>query len=282
MKFTMRPSRVLRKLRAGNVVNCFKINFSDVRATEIAARHGFDCIWTDTEHVANDWSTIEKQVLATKSCDVDLLCRCARGSYSDYIKPLELDASGIMVPHVMSLDDAKKVVWMTRFHPVGRRPADGGNADAFYCNVPFDEYVAQANLERFIILQIEDPEPLNELDAIADVEGYDILLLGIGDFSHSIGAPGQMDHPLILQTLKLIAEAANKYGKFAGAIASPATRRNLIDMGYTFISMGADVVGLSQYCREMARACGIETGNDPVAQYGSGRRNGGSIDGKGR
>ncbi|MEI6875123.1 MAG: aldolase/citrate lyase family protein, partial [Spirochaetota bacterium] len=129
MEFRMRGSRTLRKLRAGGVATCFKVNLSDPRSTEIAAMHGFDCVWTCMEHVGNDWSSIERQVLAAKTWDTDILCRVARGSYSDYVKPFELDAAGIMVPHVMSGEDAASVVRMTRFPPLGRRAVDGGNAD---------------------------------------------------------------------------------------------------------------------------------------------------------
>ena len=264
MKFSMRRSRVLKKLRAGEIVNCFKVNLSDARACEIAARSGFDCIWTCREHVPNDLAAIESQVMAAKAYDVDLLCRVRRGSYSDYILPLELDAAGIIVPHVMSLEDARNIIRMTRFHPVGRRPIDGGNADGFYCNIPLHEYLEQANRERFVILQIEDPEPLDDLEAIAELEGYDMILFGAGDFSHAVGAPGDMDHLLVAQTRARVAEVARKYGKFAGALGGPDVRQELIDMGYNFISVGADVIGLSLYCRDLAKLCGIETGNDPV------------------
>jgi len=268
MEFSMRPSRVLRKLRAGEVVTCFKLNLVDVRAAEIAARFGFDCLWTCTEHVPNDWSVMEKQILAAKCYDVDMVCRVPRGSYSDYVRPLEMDATGIMAPHVMSLEDARSIVRMTRFHPIGRRPVDGGNADGAYCNIPFTEYLQQANEQRFIILQIEDPEALDDLDAIAALEGYDILLFGPGDFSHAIGAPGQWDHPLVLETRRRVAEAANKHGKFAGAMGTPSNMPELIDMGYRFINIGADVLGLSNYCRELAEGCGIKTANAPVSVYG--------------
>ena len=253
----------MAKMRAGEVVYCFKVNTADARVVEIAARHGFDCIWACMEHGPNDLSVIEKQILAAKSYDVDLVCRVSRGGYSDYIRPLEMDATGIMVPHIMSLEDARNVVRMTRFHPVGRRPVDGGNADGFYCNIPFTEYLEQANRERFIILQIEDPEPLDELEAIADLEGYDILLFGAGDFSHSIGAPGDMNHPLVVEAREKVAKVANKYGKFAGAPGGPDVRQSLIDMGYTFISVGSDVTSLSRCCRELAEAVGIKKSNDP-------------------
>jgi len=63
----MRPSRVLARLRAGKVVLCLKVNLADARVAEIAGISGYDCIWTDMEHVANDWSVIEQQVWRRRS-----------------------------------------------------------------------------------------------------------------------------------------------------------------------------------------------------------------------
>jgi len=268
MDFQIRKSRVLRVLREGRVANCFKMNFSDPRAVELVSKFGFDCVWTCMEHVGNNWSTIEAQVWAAKGYDVDVLCRVSRGGYSDYVKPLEMDASGIMVPHVMSPEDATRVVSMTKFPPIGRRAVDGGNADGGYCTVPFLDYLKGANRERFVILQIEDPETEDKLEEIAAVPGYDILFFGPGDFSVAIGEPGNSGHPRVASMRKRVAEAAVKYGKFAGTVAQPANRQELIDMGYTFLSMGADVVGLSMYCSQMAEACGITSANSPVTIYG--------------
>lgn len=249
--FKMRPSRVLKKLRAGEVVACFKLNLADARAAEIAAMAGFDCLWSDMEHIANDWSVVEQHIWAAKSQDVDVMVRVARGGYSDYIRPLELDAAGIMVPHVMSLEDAKNVVRITRFHPVGRRPVDGGNADGAYANIDFVEYLNQANEQRFVSIQIEDPEPLDELDAIASLDGIDMLFFGPGDFSHGIGAPGVWNHPKIQETRKRIARVATAHGKFAGTMGAGQNLDELIDMGYRFISVGADVLALNQYCKAL-------------------------------
>lgn len=247
----MRPSRVLAKLRAGEVVNCFKLNLADARAVEIAAMAGFDCLWLDMEHVPNDWSVIEKGIWAAKSRDTDLMVRVARGSYSDHVRPLEMDAAGIMVPHVMSLADAQAVVRMTRFHPIGRRPVDGGNADGAYCGIDFTTYLREANEQRFVAVQIEDPEPLAELDAIAALPGIDMLFFGPGDFSQGIGAPGVWDHPRLIEAREQVAAAARAHGKFAGTVASPVTVESLTALGYQFLSIGADVVGLWDYCRSL-------------------------------
>jgi 4-hydroxy-2-oxoheptanedioate aldolase len=260
----MRKSRVLEKLRASEFVNCFKVNLVDPRSVEIAALAGFDCVWVDQEHIGQDWSVLAANVWASKSHDADLLVRVSRGAYSDYIRPLELDASGIMVPHVMGLEDARKIVEMTRFHPLGRRPVDGGNNDAAYTRVAFSDYLKEANEQRFVILQIEDPEPLEELDEIAALKGYDMLFFGPGDFSQGIGAPGDFDHPQLIAARKHVAAVAKKHGKFAGTVGSPANIQELKDLGYQFINMGADVVGLSSYCRAMVDATKERSGETSV------------------
>ena len=246
----MRPSRVLKKLRAGEVVSCFNVHL-DAQVSEIAGMAGFDCLWIDNEHMAQDYSNIQAHIWAAKSHDVDVMVRVPRGSYSDYIKPLELDASGIMVPHIMGIDDARKVVQMTRFHPIGLRPLDGGNADGGYTTIDYADYLPQANKERFVMVQIEDPEPLDDLDAIAALDGIDMLFFGPADFSQGIGAPGDWNHPKLIEARKRVAAVAVKHGKFAGIPGNMDNLDELIEMGYRFIVIGADVIGVGEYCRNL-------------------------------
>ncbi len=247
----MRPSRVLEKMRAGQVATCVKLNLADPVLSELAALAGFDCIWLDTEHVPHTTEQIHNHIRAAKMHDVDTLVRVQRGSYSDLIHPLEMDATGIMVPHLMSLEEAKKIVYYTKFHPVGRRPLDGGYADGAYCMLAPDEYIKQANEQRFVIVQIEDPEPLDELEDIAKLEGIDMLFFGAADFSQGIGTPAKWDNPKIAETRKRVAQVARKYNKFAGTPGSVANFDELAEMGYQFISVGADVVGISEYFKQI-------------------------------
>ena len=88
-----------------------------------------------------------------------------------------------MVPHVASAEEARHVVDMVRCHPLGRRAMDGGNMDGAFCQIPLADYAHQNNNERFVILQIESPEALEQVEAIAAVPGFDMLLFGAGDFS---------------------------------------------------------------------------------------------------
>ena len=250
--FHMRESRVLRQMRAGKVATCTKLNLADPRAAEIAAMSGFDCIWIDLEHVPNSMASVEDAVRAAKIYDVDVLTRVSKGCYSDICRPLEADSTGIMVPHLMSLDEAKKIAYYTKFHPIGRRPIDGGNADGKYCLVDVADYIKEANEQRFTVVQIEDPEPLSELEEICALPGIDMIFFGPADFSQGIGHP-LGDSPEIEATQRLVAECARKHGKFAGTVGSPDSFDSLVDMGYTFISTGADVVALIQYFGDMAK-----------------------------
>jgi 4-hydroxy-2-oxoheptanedioate aldolase len=256
----MRASKVLRKLRAGEIVNCIKTNYSDPRDCEIPAIAGFDCVWTCQEHIGTDYRELQEQINVTKAHDCDLVCRVPRGSYSDYIRPLELDATGIMVPHVKTAEEARQVVQMTRFQPVGMRPVDGGNADGKYCMVPFAEYLEQANRERFVILQIEDACAMDELEEIAAVDGYDMLFFGPGDFTHSLGAPFDFNDPRVQDAREKVAEFAHKHGKFAGTVGSIDNRGQLIDLGYQFINLGGNVIVWGNWCRETIAACNKQSG----------------------
>jgi len=248
----MSTSKVLDKLRAGKMVHCVKVNTYDHRIVEIAAMCGFDCIWSCIEHTASDLAPIEKQVMTAKAYGADTIVRVKRGSYTDHVHPFEMNAEGIMVPHIMSLEDAKNVVRMTRFHPIGRRALDGGNADGAYCMIDTKDYVKQANENRFVCIQIEDYEPLEELDAICALDGIDIIFYGPSDFLHSIGAPGQFDHPECARVRKLIAETAVKHGKYAGTVCGDLSKlREYHDMGYRFLCTCADVLGLSTYFRNI-------------------------------
>jgi 4-hydroxy-2-oxoheptanedioate aldolase len=250
----MRRSRVLQKLRAGQVATCTKLNLGDPRAAEIAALCGIDCLWVDQEHVSNGIETIEHGIRAAKACGSDTLVRVGRGSYSDLVRPLEADAAGVMVPHVMSGEEAEEIGRRTKFHPIGRRPLDGGNVDAAYTMVPMPEYLRHANEQHFVAVQIEDPEALDQLDRIAAAPGVDLLFFGPGDLSQGLGHPGEFDQPRIHDARKQVAEAAQRHGKFAGTVASPASLPQIVALGYRFVSVGADVAGLAQYFTKIAAA----------------------------
>jgi 4-hydroxy-2-oxoheptanedioate aldolase len=247
---TMRRSRILEVTRGGGIARMLKVNTSCPRVVEMFSLARPDGLWLGHEHVPNTWEQLENQIRAAKVYDVDTVVRVARGSYSDYIRPLEMDATGLMVPHVMDLDDAVDVRNMTKFPPLGKRACDGGNADCSYCHMDFVEYLKVANEERFVIYQIEDPEALPDLEAIAELPGVDAILFGAGDFSVAIGHPGEVWHPEVTKVRERIAEVVRKNNKIAGATMGLDKVKAHVDMGYNLINVSGDVFALKSYAEK--------------------------------
>ena len=242
-----KTNRVIEKLKADQLVTSLKINSTDSIPVEIACMCGADCIWLDMEHCAADYNEIGKQILAAKAHGAEGIVRTPRGAYSNLTRPLELDASGIMVPHVMSYEDAKQVVYYSKFHPIGRRPIDGGNADGKYGLLSMEDYIRYCNEEKLTIIQIEDVEALDDIEKIAALPGIDMLFFGPADFSQSVGMPTQIGNERTTEAKRKVAEVARRHGKFAGTVGDPSNVKTLYDMGYRFINLGADVDGLCMY-----------------------------------
>jgi 4-hydroxy-2-oxoheptanedioate aldolase len=192
---------------------------------------------------------MENMIRAARVHDVDCIVRVSKGSYSEYVKPFEAGATGIMVPHVGSADEARKIVEMTRYQPLGRRPIDGGNIDGAFCMIPTTDYIAQCNEEQFIILQIESPEALANVEEIAAVPGFNALLFGAGDFSHLIGKPGQIGCVETAAARKRVAAAARANGKFAMTPGLIAPWEEQAAEGYNVFNLGADVIALGDNFR---------------------------------
>ncbi len=252
----MRASRILRRIRAGKVARVLKLNTLDPIVAEIFAQSGLDAVWLCMEHVPLSFEAASHAVRAAKISDVDTLIRVSRGGYSDYVRALEIDATGLIVPHVMDAADAARVRDMTKFAPLGRRAVDGGNADGRYTRVRLDDYLVTANNERLVLHQIEDPSAVAELEEIAALPGVDGLFFGPGDYSVATGIPGRIWDEEIDLVRRRVAEVARRHGKIAATVCGTDRIGEMADMGYNLLSVGADVVALAQYSDEAVAAFG--------------------------
>lgn len=241
----MKKSKVLEKLRKGKPVLCAKTNFNEPAIIEQIGLIGFDCVWLCREHLwAND-ETLANIIRAARSTDMDAMVRIGKESYISAIRPMEMGAKGIMVPHILSVEEAKSWIRATRFYPEGRRGIDGVNADADWGLSNFKDYLKFSNQETFLVFQIEDPEILPKIEEIAQLPNFEILFVGIGDLSHSLGFPGEIERKEIWEVLEKVGKICQKYGKFAGAPGvSPSYTKKLLDLGYLFVSNGADILFL--------------------------------------
>lgn len=246
----LRTSRILRLLRTNRFVATMKLNTTDPRIAEMAGLAGIDGLWLCQEHVPGDWMQLEHTIRAARIHDMDTLVRVSKGGYSDYVRPLEAGATGIIVPHVETAEEAARIVALARFHPLGKRALDGGNTDGAYCVVPVEEYLENSNTEKIIVLQIESPEGLAQVEAIAAVPGFDGFLFGPGDFSHRIGKAGQLNDPEVTAARQRVAKAAQANGKFMMVSGLYTSFEQLVAEGHRVFNLGSDVGGLNTWFKQ--------------------------------
>jgi len=212
--------------------------------TELIGLLGIDGVWLDMEHQDYDYHDMANACLGCRAGGCDAMIRVRKEGMHSYFRALEVGANGIMVPHCMSAEEARYVVRNSRFNPVGMRGMDGIEAPADHSLMPMDEYMEMANRETFVVVQIEDREALDVVEDIAQVEGIDVLFIGPGDLSQSLGIPLQFDHPKMSDAFRRVAKAAENGGKWWGSTSGSEDRmRELIDMGARLVSYGS-VIGM--------------------------------------
>ena len=238
----MVKSRVLEKLRAGQVVKTVSISrLSDPWFAEVVGRIGYDVIWFDMEHRDFAYDVIAPMSLACRATGIDLMVRILKEGYMAPMRAMEFGANGIMVPHCRSAAEARQWVEWSRFPPLGKRGFDGAGSDADYYLADPLEHLRHANEETFLVLQIEDPEAVECVEEIAETPGVDLLFVGPGDLSISYGVPMQTGHVLVQAAIDRVAKAAEKAGKWWGIpTGTPEGAQALIDRGARLITCGGD------------------------------------------
>ncbi len=243
----MRLSRIKAKLRRNEPALITTLHYIDPTLYEMTSLMGFDGIWMDLEHHHYSVETAANLMRAARVGASDIIARPAKGEFMRMDRLLEAGAQGIMYPRCESAAEAAEVVKWARFAPLGERGVDGANADAPYCFLPLTQYLKMANEETLVVIQIESPRAVDQVEAIAKVPGVDVLMVGPGDLSVLSGIPGQFDHPTMVKAYDRVAKAAKDAGVFWGSVsANPAHTRKLLDMGALFICHNADILILKR------------------------------------
>ncbi|MED5453798.1 MAG: aldolase/citrate lyase family protein [Verrucomicrobiota bacterium] len=238
----MRHSIIKEKLKNGKPTLLTQLHLTDPSIFEMVSVMGFDGIWMDLEHHGYSLETAGNLIRAARVGSADILARAAKGEFMRMGRLLEMGAQGIMYPRCSDASEAKEVVRWTKFAPLGERGFDGAGADAFYTGIRMNEYIRKANDETFVVIQLEDPKAVESAEAIAAVEGVDVIMLGPADFSVLSGIPGQFDHPTIESSLNKIAEAAANTGKhWASTVADGNSAERLLKLGAGMVLHNADI-----------------------------------------
>lgn len=246
-------------LLRGEVVKVPEINrvFNPI-VVEAVAQAGFACVWIDMEHSHLDLHGLSNMILAARTVDLDVIVRLPHGPYNQIIKTLELGAGGLVWPHCKSAEEARQFVHMAKFRPLGLRGIGGGRDSAFG-QLETREYLDQANEQTLLGVMIEDAEGVEHVEAIAAVEGIDLLFVGPGDLAHSYGVEREEGPPItqkkVLEAFDRVGEACRAHGKAMGTAVAPGeSMRAVAEKGTRWFNCCHDLTALCNGYGDALRA----------------------------
>jgi 4-hydroxy-2-oxoheptanedioate aldolase len=209
-------------------------------AADIVRDSGFDWLLLDTEHSPNEIPDVLSQLQA---CDGGAATPIVRPAWNDTViikRVLDIGAQTLLVPYVQNPDEAKRAVEAVRYPPAGVRGVAVASRASRYGRVT--DYLKKANPEICLLVQVETRSAMEQLEAIAAVEGVDGVFIGPSDLSASLGHIGNPAHPDVQKALGDCVRRLKAVGKPAGILTGNEDEiRRYIGWGYTFVAVGSDV-----------------------------------------
>jgi 2-keto-3-deoxy-L-rhamnonate aldolase RhmA len=257
------PNHALRQLRAGKLA--VGVGLRQARTVDVAQimkTAGFDWLFIDCEHNSMDTDMAAQIASAALAIGITPVVRVAGKEHWFSSRMLDNGAQGIVVPHVDSVEEARRVASACRFPPIGHRSMGGGLQQLGFAPVPVGEAAKIVNEETLVVVMLESPQAIAKCDEIAAVPGIDALLIGTNDLCFEMGIPGQFNDPRVVEAYTRLIAACKKRGKFAGmgGMYTAELLERHINMGVQLILSGSDFSLLMQAAGARAKLVrGFET-----------------------
>jgi 4-hydroxy-2-oxoheptanedioate aldolase len=240
------------RLRQGETLNGCWLNLGTSITAEIVGLAGFDWVLIDLEHGSGTEKDVLYQLQALQHTPTAPIIRVESNQKQRIHRVLDMGAEGVMCPRITSVEEALDVVNGLHYPPHGKRGvAKMIRATGFGKN--FNDYYRDASDNILGIVQIETVEVLDHLDAIAALDGIDVLFIGPSDLTMALGIFGQFDHALYQDALRATVNAAEKAGKATGILLfNPDDYQTYRNLGIRFIACGSDATFVAEGARNMA------------------------------
>ena len=199
---------------------------------------GWDFVWIDGQHGQFTYDRVIHAQRAAEAVGVETLLRVPSHEAGRLGLFADMAPSAIMAPMVNTVAEARAIVQAVRFAPLGSRSYGGRRViDLFGRDYPTES-------ELLVVAQIETPEAVENVEALAAVEGIDAWFFGADDMRVALGL--SMSHPAgespLREAMEKTARAARAAGKWAGCVAgAPEGVQMAVAMGYRMIVGGGDI-----------------------------------------
>lgn len=239
-------------LETGNTQYGVWLGLPDSSAAEIMASAGFDWLLIDHEHGAFELGDVLAHLRVLAGYDVAPIVRPVNDDPALLKKLADLGAQSFIVPMIDTAEQAAAVVAALRYPPDGIRGMGTSLARAARWNA-VGGYAARANEEMLIVVQAETVTAIDNLEAIAGVDGIDGVFIGPADLSASMGHVGNSGHPEVVETVERALKTIRSAGKYAGLLClDEAMVAHFESAGANFIGIGVDTLLLGNSARALA------------------------------
>ncbi len=226
------------RVRAGEPLVGTFVKTPAYQIPEVLGSCGLDFIVLDEEHAPFGAAELDACILAARGVQLPVLVRVASAAPERLLRVLDMGAAGVVVPHVTNEAAARAVVEATKYS--GSRGFTNSSRAAGYGRADLAQYMAEADAATVIVAQIEDPEAVENIEAIAAVDEIDCLFLGRADLAAAYGAAA-LDDPRIEQAVERVCEAARGAGRAAGIfLPHAADAERFRQLGISVIIAGSD------------------------------------------
>lgn len=232
-------NRLKQALRAGRPQIGLWSSLASYITVEVVAGSGFDWLLLDTEHAPNELQMVHHQLQAAERGAASAVVRPAWNDTVVIKRLLDLGVQTLLVPMVQNAEEAARAVAATRYPPHGVRGLGTVTRANDYGRVK--DYLARYSEEICVIVQLETQVALDNLEAIAAVDGVDGVFVGPSDLSADMGHLGNSAHPNVRRTIDEAIRRIVETGKFAGILTpDEAYAHRCIELGATFVAVGSD------------------------------------------
>jgi 4-hydroxy-2-oxoheptanedioate aldolase len=219
----------------------------DSTVSEILALSGIDFVAIDMEHGAIDIADLRTMVPHFKLANVPVILRIASADSAFVAKVLDLGIDGIMVPQIATVEEARNVVKVSKFAPLGARGVGGACSADRFGQISVEEFVRSQNNHVMTIVQVENEQCIHNLDQILEVEGIDLFYIGPFDLSQSLGVTAQINHPDVTAAIQTVIDKCKAKGKAIGMHGvSPEFIQKWREHGVSLFTYGMDSALLKQ------------------------------------
>ena len=241
-----------RAIRNGHHQIGLWLALGDATSAELCAGAGFDWLVLDAEHGPNDLRSLLAQLQAIAPYKTHPIVRPRVGDTHLIKQILEIGAQTLLIPMVESAEQAASLVAAMQYPPLGVRGVGAVLGRSSRWN-RMPDYLEQAGDEMCLLVQIETQRGIDNLNAIASVPGVDGVFIGPADLSASMGHLGDMTHPDVLAAIERCIVDIRAANKAAGILTGDEKLvLRYLQLGCTFIAVGADTILLSQAADRLA------------------------------